>query len=129
MKRFLQQTRVLQKACPHCGEVNHLALIDLFRSFYLHGSAYTVVARHWCHHCHKGWNVDWFFTVQFSFYVLCFVMIASRKELVMHLFSPYPGYTWVMYGITMGALLAGVVFIDFCIKVLLVRLLPVIKQT
>jgi hypothetical protein len=129
MKKFLQQTRVLQKTCPHCGEVNHLALIDLIRSFYLHGEAYTSVARHWCHHCHKGWDVDWFFTLQFSFYIFCIVVCASRADKVVHFLSPYPGEPWISYGITMSAFLAGLVFIDFYIKVLLVRFLPVVKQT
>jgi hypothetical protein len=129
MKKFLQQTRALQKTCPHCGEVNRLALIDLMRSFYLHGEAYTSVARHWRHHCHKGWDVDWFFTVQFSLYIVLLVVFVSRVDEIFYLLSPYPGESWAIYGITMISLFAALVFIDFYIKILLVKFLPVVKQT
>lgn len=127
--QLLHRIRLLQKTCPHCGKVNHLAVIDLFRSFYLRDEAENSVARHWCHHCHKGWDVDGFFMCQFLLYIVVIAGIAWRSDDVARILSPSPSESWMVYGITMVAYLVAVLFLDFYAKTYLVKILPLSKQT
>jgi hypothetical protein len=110
-------TTLLSKTCPHCGKANQLTFVDLFRSFYLRTPYDNSVARHYCHHCHSGWNVRWFFTCTFAVYILVF----TTALLILR-------FAAVGFNASFLLLIPIFIGIDFAFKAVLVYFLPLEKQ-
>jgi hypothetical protein len=131
MKALLRMI-VLHKTCPHCGGVNHLSIIDLIRSFYLRTPADNHAARHWCHYCHKGWDVAWFFSCTLLVYLptayLLLRMMSSNLAMNTR-FADFPDVPSFLF-IGLKLLLAAVFLVvcDFAFKSVLVKLLRLKKQ-
>ena len=131
MKRLLIR-RIVAKECPTCKKANFLSTSDLIRSFYLRTPYENLVARHYCHYCHSGWNIKGLWAAMSVIYLFTgYIFLADlpdvlkltrtdnvlRNNDVLHLFG------------LLVFLVISFLIIDFIIKTFLVSRLRAVKQT
>lgn len=125
---------LLHKDCPHCSKSNDLTAMDLIKSFYLGNTHDNGFARHWCHHCQKGWDTRFFWLFSLVSFFLAFAMTL----LAIKLCKDEMGYVFLKSNSSSDQLFAFAfilascfvfAFFDFFGRVLLVKLLPLRKQT
>jgi hypothetical protein len=126
--------KLVSKDCTTCGETNQLAVIDLIKSFYLRTPYENLVARHYCHSCHAGWDVRYFSGFSFAWflsaiflYFLLMVLIVPPRLLTLP-FVTLASSTQVLIVGTLTILLLIFLALSFFVQVFLVKILPLKKQ-